>query len=292
MKHVYLLIIVQLLFLNISFSQSLPNTVLWKLKNKKGRISYLLGTQHDLNGDVFLKRFPIVLEKLKQSDVFISEIGDQRGQETLNIDNLFYKGDTTNKKLLSNEAYNIIMTYFKSKENDSAFLSKLEKGRPILLHLAFIELNMDSSEGFNGQNSLVQLDTYLGEIAKNNGKKIFALETGDDRSKALLASSVSDTKILKQVIAEIKAEKNNNGSADKKIDPYSKLLQTNYFLNSWGEDYGGVKERNELWTPRIIAFTDIKNCFIAVGVGHLIGKYGLINKLRKKGYAVTPVKMN
>lgn len=50
-----------------------------------------------------------------------------------------------------------------------------------------------------------------------------------------------------------------------------------------------IDDRNERWVPRISKMAKGKTTLFAVGVGHLVGKKGLIELLRKKGYSVTPV---
>ena len=50
-----------------------------------------------------------------------------------------------------------------------------------------------------------------------------------------------------------------------------------------------LDKRNRNWIPVISKFVAEKPSFIAVGAGHLGGKNGVINLLRKQGYTVTPV---
>ncbi|WP_329903394.1 TraB/GumN family protein [Porphyromonas pogonae] len=50
-----------------------------------------------------------------------------------------------------------------------------------------------------------------------------------------------------------------------------------------------VYERNQLWLEKIIPYIESAPTLIAVGSGHLVGKEGLIEILRSKGYKVTPI---
>ena len=50
-----------------------------------------------------------------------------------------------------------------------------------------------------------------------------------------------------------------------------------------------VAGRNKNWIPVIKSNIKQQPCLIAVGTGHLPGKEGLINLLRKEGYTVEPV---
>lgn len=50
-----------------------------------------------------------------------------------------------------------------------------------------------------------------------------------------------------------------------------------------------LDDRNRSWIPKLEKAVDEKPSFIAVGAGHLGGKKGVLNLLRKDGYTVTPI---
>ncbi|MEO8572830.1 MAG: TraB/GumN family protein [Pyrinomonadaceae bacterium] len=52
-----------------------------------------------------------------------------------------------------------------------------------------------------------------------------------------------------------------------------------------------LDERNTDWIPKLAAAFKEKPTFVAVGAGHLGGKKGVVNLLRKQGYKVEPVKL-
>lgn len=52
-----------------------------------------------------------------------------------------------------------------------------------------------------------------------------------------------------------------------------------------------LDERNAEWIPKLATAFKEKPTFVAVGAGHLGGKNGVLQLLRKKGYRVTPVKI-
>tara|TARA_R110000868_G_scaffold411398_1_gene703720 strand:- start:1066 stop:1848 length:783 start_codon:yes stop_codon:yes gene_type:complete len=53
-----------------------------------------------------------------------------------------------------------------------------------------------------------------------------------------------------------------------------------------------VDERNENWLNDIESLIEKDRSFIAVGMGHLGGKEGVINLLRKKGYKLEPIRID
>ncbi|TCD12686.1 hypothetical protein EZ449_01180 [Pedobacter frigidisoli] len=53
-----------------------------------------------------------------------------------------------------------------------------------------------------------------------------------------------------------------------------------------------LKNRNLAWMKILPEIMNKQTAFIAVGAGHLIDQWGLINLLRKSGYTVKPINTN
>ena len=53
-----------------------------------------------------------------------------------------------------------------------------------------------------------------------------------------------------------------------------------------------LKNRNEKWLQKLPKLMQNKSLFIAVGAGHLVGKDGLISRLKAMGYIVNPLATN
>jgi uncharacterized protein YbaP (TraB family) len=58
------------------------------------------------------------------------------------------------------------------------------------------------------------------------------------------------------------------------------------------DDAGLGTARNNKWMHKLDGPLRTEDCFIAVGLGHLNYKNGLIMQLRKAGFKVTPVEMH
>ena len=71
-----------------------------------------------------------------------------------------------------------------------------------------------------------------------------------------------------------------------------KFEETCNFLKGSNLNDALVKKRNDDWIQRLPKLLENNNCFIAVGLGHLYNKCGLIERLKGLGYIVEPVKMN
>lgn len=84
------------------------------------------------------------------------------------------------------------------------------------------------------------------------------------------------------------------------VDKYAKKLDEIDFQNNQSDSVAidylenqmkiALHERNQLWIQQIPNLIKKEPSFIAVGALHLIGKNGLICKLRKLGYVVEPVR--
>jgi uncharacterized protein YbaP (TraB family) len=52
-----------------------------------------------------------------------------------------------------------------------------------------------------------------------------------------------------------------------------------------------LTDRNEKWMMELQDHFKTKNCFVAVGLSHLMFECGLTNQLRKLGYTIIPVEV-
>ena len=52
-----------------------------------------------------------------------------------------------------------------------------------------------------------------------------------------------------------------------------------------------LTDRNDRWIKKMDDLLEKKNCFIAVGLSHLMYECGLINQLTELGYTITPMEV-
>ena len=50
-----------------------------------------------------------------------------------------------------------------------------------------------------------------------------------------------------------------------------------------------LTQRNKNWVKQLNVIMKSESVFVAVGAGHLVGKDGLINLLKKEGYILKPL---
>lgn len=138
-------------------------------------------------------------------------------------------------------------------------------------------------------------DMSFVQTAVTNKKPIFGLETVSSQYEKFdrrpLADQVKDLYEMaldpqrsideyKGLVAAYKAQSS---------DALYKLINGNLVNNEFERSL--LDERNIDWAPKIDKAVKQTSSFIAVGGGHLGGKNGVVNLLKKKGYRLTPVRL-
>lgn len=272
-------IVILLMFSSGSQAQK-KQSVLWEISgNGVKKASYLLGTIHVMPASV-LTAFPKLQSIMQSSDKGLFE-----GSDSVDVDpELEKKMNPPLDSIFSPEQYAIVDTFFINhnygsiKEyNDNADL------------LAMFQLAMrlrafkDSGTGY---------DDRLAEYMQQFNKPLSRLDDPNLVAKQLL-KIWPPRLIANELVNYIK------GSATSVLMPggdeetYTQSLTAGLHLESSSPVNKAwkvfVDERNLIWLPKIESQIKTGQCFIAVGLGHLRYKQGLISLLRKKGYKLKPV---
>ncbi|MBN9293343.1 MAG: TraB/GumN family protein [Flavobacteriia bacterium] len=144
--------------------------------------------------------------------------------------------------------------------------------------------NWTDKKGYGSATGWPQfLDAYFYQIAVNSNKKVIPLESLDDQVSAMQSIVFSDY-IGRRSFSE-----------EDMIDIYltgniHQLQQLIYqgFKGSNGYDELIVKRNNKM-ADKIDSIAKAGSTFVAVGAGHMSGKYGILTLLKQKGYEVRPV---
>ena len=174
------------------------------------------------------------------------------------------------------------------KMNEQLFRSVFFKMKPFVLVQTAVQLQ------FQGKTESYEKSFYT----LSNEKKIetIGLETVEQQM-----SFFDD--LTKEEQAEMVME--SIRSSEKSIESINKMQKIYYRQNVDSlylviHEEGGVlskkqtqllDDRNKNWIPKIKNNISTKNCFIAVGAGHLGGTNGLIRLLQKEGYTLTPIQL-
>ena len=262
------LTIILILFSTFLFSQQ---SIFWKI-SKDDSESYILGTYHYLGKD-FINENKIILEKLKQSKIALSE----------NIDsaNIFINKRDENlilKKLDKNEIEtikNIVPNYVDAKKMTLRELIITIDGK---ISSKFCLTEKEKSDN-------IKMDDYLKKYSLENNLKLVGLEptknTFDYINNSLYLGATDEKllQILKTKIILLNSEKQNLNCSI--INEYRTKKHLFNFTKERQEKL--ITARNKDWIDKIDnAIKQNKKVFIFVGLFHLDFKDGLLELLKKR----------
>ena len=259
----------------------------WKAQ-KDNSVIYLGGTSHLLRETDY--PLPPEFEKAyKASDivVFETDIGKLREASTQQklLAKAVYDDGSTIDKHLSDRAYGELKEYCEANSFPLKALSQL-KPSMLMITLTVMEL---TKLGVTQKG----VDQFFYELANKDKKAIEGLETVDEQINYLVSMadgneddfvtySIRDMKTMESQF-EILADAWRRGDADKLdelMNAEIKLRQPELYKRL-------ITDRNRNWMPLIEAYQKTPTTeFILVGAGHLAGRDGIIEALRKKGYKV------
>jgi len=260
---------------------------LWSVRSEKG-VSYLLGSIHLLKKEMYpLDRR--IEEAFAGSTVLAVEtdIGDREKKklETFILENAIYPEGDTLEKHVSRETYDLVRRKFPAAGRD-----RVDRMRPWALALTattieYMKLGLDPEYGIDryflkkadGRKKVVELERYDSVVRLLQGlpdeiQDLFLfytltdLETvGGEIDNILSRWSAGDVRGMETVVYRSR-------------DEYPKLLPVYDIL---------VTRRNTTMTEAIEGILQSGDTgFIVVGAGHLVGKDGILERLREKGYEV------
>ena len=278
-----------------SEKQSAPNnTLLWRISGKNlSKPSYLFGTMHMLCGDDI-----VLSDSLKaaigQSDNVYLELEMDNMFEMLGaMQSMNMKGDTTLSDLLTAKEYQKVKEYFDENSGMIPF-SMLESFKPML---AASLIAQQETKSAGGCDNMVAMEGLIMQEAKEAEKKIKGLETM--KYQLGIFDKIPYKLQAKQLYEMVTKIKDTTSSNELLVlsDAYRNQQLEKLEEMTVKEDMG-IKnftelllyKRNENWAKKLEELMLEKSLVIAVGAGHLPGKRGVINLLRKSGYKVEPVK--
>ena len=271
------LTIILILFSTFLFSQQ---SIFWKI-SKDDSESYILGTYHYLGKD-FINENKIILEKLKQSKIALSE----------NIDsaNIFINKRDENlilKKLDKNEIEtikNIVPNYVDAKKMTLRELIITIDGK---ISSKFCLTEKEKSDN-------IKMDDYLKKYSLENNLKLVGLEptknTFDYINNSLYLGATDEKllQILKTKIILLNSEKQNLNCSI--INEYRTKKHLFNFTKERQEKL--ITARNKDWIDKIDnAIKQNKKVFIFVGLFHLDFKDGLLELMKKRDYKIEEIEL-
>jgi len=292
MKKIFLLLSLLGSYLFTYAQDSLSNALLWKISgNGLEKPSYLFGTIHMIPvEDYFLPKG--TEECLNQTNNLYLEIAMDEMMDMSNLagvmDQMFMANDTSLADLLTKTEYDLVSGHFEKMGLPMMFFERM---KPMFLS-AFGSPEMNPQNFQDGQIKSYEME--FNEMAKKHSIPVKGLET------VAFQLSVFDSipyKAQAQMLVE--SLKSNDGESSGLKEMIKSYIAQD--LNKLSESITAeetamnpyldmmLNNRNKKWIPIMAEVMKKEPCFFAVGAGHLGGKEGVINLLRKNNFVVEPV---
>ncbi len=281
-------ILIHLLSPSYAENTSSQRGFLWKVQSKTNT-AYIVGSIHAYKSELFPLHEKME-EAFERSDTLAVEanINEIKPESIITIiDRAFYQDGTTLEDHLSKNTFNSIS----KRLNELGLPFELFKNaKPwfIALTLTSVELHKYGLDPEYG------IDKYFIRKAENK-KKIVELESidyqinllnsfSDSEQELFLVSTLRDLDLLKGEINEILKAWNTGDTKTMELF-VSKSLHDNPKMRSIYEKL--IFDRNRNIALKIEGYLKTnERYFIVIGAAHLVGKDGIIEILKKKGYLV------
>src|SRR5258706_373517 len=260
---------------------------LWEVENGTNKI-YLFGTIHFSISNFF--PLPAVVEQAyarSESIMFENDLDEQRspaGRSHALALATYPPGDSL-KNHLSSQVYSNVQAYLIAAGVKGSYL---DSTKPIMATLALL----DYATKDLGFDMFQSVDRYFWDRARSENKRLIPLESFNRTLEIVAGLNDSQQEyVVVQTLREI--AKTNHIIQDAasawtrgETEKVDKLM-----LEALRQDpeIGKIllNERNKRWMPSIEAeIRRGEKLFIAVGLGHLLGKESLVDLLSKRGFKV------
>jgi len=266
----------------------LENTLLWEISgNHLTKPSYLFGTMHLLcAADAQLSdslRFAISNAQQIYFEIDLDNMMETLGaMRYLNMNN-----NTKLSDLLTEEEYARVIAYFK-KNKTMLPMSMMERLKPYFITSLISESKFPCAEK-DGMEQVIMKE------AKKDQKPINGLETV--QFQASVFDSIPYKRQAKDLLKMIDSAGVAGDSSDAQLVEVYKKQDLNKMQELTADEEGMgefldllLYNRNANWAKKMPAIMRDAPALFAVGAGHLGGEKGVINLLRKSGFAVRPMK--
>jgi uncharacterized protein YbaP (TraB family) len=277
------------IFLRGQSSQSSlnSNTILFKIsKENSEKTSYLFGTHHAF-GKAFFDSLIMANQVLSTCDLLIKENLDIPGEMAEDIINR--RTVRTNwTKYLNNEDQEFIQQLFAKSPTDYNKLTPTEMH--VFLNRYFKQM-VCLEKGVD--DSSLTLDDYIGTLAKEQILELLGLETTEEQIRIINQDVEGMPRKVhrKRLSNVIEILRTKNSKYCEETDWYAKM-DIDYKLSEPCRNSLLLTDRNNKWMPVILKKLESNNCFIVVGLSHLMYECGLIQQLEGSGYEITPIEVN
>ena len=260
------------------------NTVLFEVTSSNhNHVSYLFGTHHAF-GKVFFDSLTKAKQALASSELLIKENLNIPGEMAEDIINRRTQ-ITQWKKYLSKADLTYIKNLFATSPTD---FNKMTPTEMYVFLTRHFKQQICLNE--NANDNALTLDDYIAYKAVEQNIELYGLETTEEQIY-LINKDVEgmprkkNKRRLSNIIEKIKIK----SVTDCEETNWYSHMDMDYQRNIPCRNVLILTDRNNRWIKKISNLLEEKNCFIAVGLSHLMYECGLINKLTELGYTIIPI---
>ena len=275
---------------------SVKGQLLWRVSgNGCYETSYLFGTLH-LETEEFIDSVPGLAEAIANCDIIFGEI---EGETLTNASTMLQMikdatapADSTLDKLLSPDDYILVDAVVK-KYMFGFGLKELGLLKPAVItaQLTVMQMQKYYPDALD-PNKLI--DVAIQKRGKSLGKRIDGLEGVEDQLTALFGAPLMEQ--AEELLEFCRKDDKFDDSSRQLHDAYRAQdlakIEKIVFDSEMGMDDADMERlsyvRNRSWMDKITTTIPVQRVLVAVGAAHLVGKDGLINLLRERGYTVEP----
>ncbi|GLU44436.1 TraB/GumN family protein [Allomuricauda sp. NBRC 101325] len=278
---------------NLAYSRTSPqldslrtNTVLYKITTPNhSKTSYIFGTHHALDKP-FFDSLQHAKEALIASELLIKENLNIPGH--LSEDIINKRSSTTKwKKYLDQENLQYVVDLFAGSKLD------FKRMTPAELY-AFLGRRYKETVcvGKDSTANYFSLDDYIASLAYDQKIEVIGLETTEEQLQLInediagMPNKVHKRRLTK-MIERIQAKSQDMCS---EIDWYTNM-DFDFKLDEPCRNDLVLKNRNEKWMVQLTELLKTNNCFIVVGLSHLMFECGLLNQLEPLQYHIEPIQV-
>ena len=261
-------------------------SLLWQVSGKGlDKPSFIFGTIHLICSSDYIWTSKMQQAFQKAQEIcFEMDMDDPAVMMTIAMGLMDNSGKTL-EDYFKPEDYKKLSNYIRDTLGMS--ISMLESMKPTILPIIFTGKSSHCK-------TTVSYEEKLMDAARKAKKNIVGMEKPEEQIE--LFNKLPTDSVIKEVMDMVNGIDQEDTTYNKMINAYKTqdLPALDDLINRSKELDDNmtafVDERNIKWIPRMVDMMDQKSMFFAVGAGHLWGENGIINLLRKEGYAVKPLR--
>ncbi len=272
--------------------------LLWKITGPNVKTtSYLLGSHH-LAPAAMIDSIQGLRQAIESADAVYGEVEkselDPMKQQQKPMEYAMAPADSTLNKVLTSEQFARLDSVLAVYMGMPGLASQLSQFKPNLISTQLaVLMSLKAFPTFDPTNVF---DVAVMGLGEEKGKSINGFETVEEQLQVLFGSPIADqAEDLMETVDKDQemiqyALELGQAFECQDLEKVNQLMTNSECGMSEKSRKALITDRNHNWANKLQMLLPMRNLFIVVGSGHLLGNEGLIQLLRNLGYTVEPVK--